>query len=128
MCSLGCFLVRFCDGVGVCDSWFCTGILCGHFGLEWGALVTYNLLSHYAFGQWFVFVGGFGSFSQSGSGIHSYVLCVGWAFHWQTGCDCCVACGLSDLLMAHDVLGLWWIVRDCWEVEDLLGLYLLGAS
>ena len=84
-----------------------------------GALVTYNLLSYcaYAFGQWVVFVGDFGSFSQSGSGIHSYVLCVGWAFHWQScggllvgflgGCDCCVACGLSHLLMACDVLGQW---------------------
>ena len=48
-----------------------------------GAFVTYNLISYQFFGQWVVFVGGSGSFShfsQSGSGIHSYVLCVGWAF------------------------------------------------
>ena len=108
--------------------------------------MTYNLVSYYAFGQWVALVGGFGSFSQSGSGILSYVLCVGWAFHWQGcgdllvgflgGCDCCVACGFSHLPMARDVLGLWWIVRDrggglrilwgciffCWSVSGVYGL------
>ena len=78
-----------------------------------------------------VFVGGFGTFSQSGSGIHSSVLCVGWEFHWQNcegllvgflgGCDCCVACGFSHLLMAHDMLGLWWFVEGA-RFEDSLGL------
>ena len=120
--------------------------------------MTYNLLSYYVIGQWVVFVGGFGSFFQSGSGIHSYVLCLGWAFHWQCcggllwgllwgllvgfleGCDCCVACGFSHLLMARDVLGLWWIVRDgrgslrilwgciffCWPVSGGLWAVLSG--
>ena len=85
-----------------------------------GTLETYNLLSYFAFGQWVVFVVDFGYFSQSGSGIHSYVLCVGWAFHWQSYgglfvsflgvCDRCVACGFRHLLKARDVLGSWAIL------------------
>ena len=75
-------------------------------------------------------MGGFGSFSQFGEGIHSYALCVGQAFHWQScggllvgflgGCDCCVACGFSHLLMARDMSGLWWIVMDHWGGEGLV--------
>ena len=88
-CSRDCFPLCLCGCVDVNALSFAlelaVGILDWSGGGGWGLLASYNLLSYHAVGQWVVFMGGFGSFSWSGSQIHGCVLVVDRVLHWH-GC------------------------------------------
>ena len=77
-CSWGCLPLCLCSCVDVNVLGFALALAVSVLGWSggggWGPLVSYNLLSYYAFGLWVVFVGGFGSFFWSSSQVHDVCL------------------------------------------------------